>query len=368
VLHGKGLAKAQRTNYSLAGNRIDRALRNCWEKQTIGVPIGPDTSHIVAELILSGIDVELQAKFPRLEALRYLDDYEFAVESHDQAESIVAAFQELLSAVELELNETKTEVLELPTAFEYPWVSELRALPLRATPKGQRTDLVRLFDKAFEHAIKHGNHPVLRYLMGRLTGIQIQRANWKLFRDLLLQCMTVEPGTIAGALSLILANVQGGYDAGRNIVEAALNAIIIRHSSFGHGSEVAWALWGLMSLGFTITGPALDALEKIADPIVALLTLHAARLRLCQRTLIPSVWSALMKPSELYDANWLLAYEALVRGWLPPMSGRDYVRADPGFSHLQSLRVRFYNEKAIGYVRATGVPPSVGLAPVFYAD
>ncbi|KJR44222.1 hypothetical protein UF75_5394 [Desulfosporosinus sp. I2] len=44
-----------------------------------------------------------------------------------------------------------------------------------------------------------------------------------------------------------------------------------------------------------------------------------------------SIWAALMKVEELYDENWLLAYEANVKGWLPSVSGSDYVVTDPIF-------------------------------------
>jgi hypothetical protein len=43
----------------LLGNSIDRALQAMNEGQTHGIPIGPDTSLVVAELLLAAVDVAL---------------------------------------------------------------------------------------------------------------------------------------------------------------------------------------------------------------------------------------------------------------------------------------------------------------------
>jgi hypothetical protein len=50
-----------------------------------------------------------------------------------------------------------------------------------------------------------------------------------------------------------------------------------------------------------------------------------------------------MTAEGLYTANWPLAYEALVQGWLPPLDGTDYVAADGFFSSLGVNAVRFYD-------------------------
>jgi hypothetical protein len=367
ALHGKSVAKLQRGTV-LAGNRLDRALRNCRDGQTVGIPVGPDTSLLIAELILSQVDRSLHTKCPSLDAMRYVDDYEFAVDSHDHGENVIGSLQELLSDFELELNPKKTVVRELPVPFDYPWASELRTLPLRSHPNGQATDLIRIFDKAFEYTLQYPDQPVLRYVLGRLKRFRAHQRNWQLYQDLLLQCMTVESGTIFAGLSHILDHFHGGFRVRRDVIEPALNRLIVRHCTFGHGNEIAWALWGLMTLRFQIASATVSMLGKITDPTVVLLTLHASRLHLCQGPLDLTLWTSLMTPDQLYGEHWLLAYEALVRGWLPSANGRDYVKADPLFKNLASLGIKFYKERAVRRVRPTGIPPSVGLAPLFYTD
>jgi hypothetical protein len=57
--YGKENVKSNRAAYngSLA-DRIDQIVRSGNRNQTIGIPIGPDTSHIIAEIISARIDAE----------------------------------------------------------------------------------------------------------------------------------------------------------------------------------------------------------------------------------------------------------------------------------------------------------------------
>jgi hypothetical protein len=79
ALHGKAAAKANRSR-RLIGNTLDKLVREGQDRQTIGVPIGPDTSLIIAEIILSSVDEALKRK--RLKnGLRYIDDYDFGFQT-----------------------------------------------------------------------------------------------------------------------------------------------------------------------------------------------------------------------------------------------------------------------------------------------
>lgn len=53
-------------------------------------------------------------------------------------------------------------------------------------------------------------------------------------------------------------------------------------------------------------------------------------------------WQSRMATSELFEEQWLLAYGANVKGWLPSVGGGDHVAADPLFSYLKRIGVEFY--------------------------
>jgi Reverse transcriptase (RNA-dependent DNA polymerase) len=364
ALHGKAVAKRSRRDYSLFGNRLDRALRNSSAGQTIGIPIGPDTSLVVAEVILAQIDFQLTSRFPKQRMLRYVDEFEIRLGSYDEAEDAIAALQRFLIEYELELNGLKTRIEPLPARHELSWVSEIRGREIRDSLVGQATDLVALFDVAFEEAQRRPEAPVLRYLMGRLKSQKVKLPNWRLLQHLLLECITVEPATIQGAMTIVLPHLAENFGLERGAFSSTLNGILKYHAPLGHGNEVAWALWTLLTLKLKVDLEAVRALEKMTDPCVAILAMHGETLGLLEDSLDKSAWVALAVKQSLYDENWLLAYEAVMRGWLPVNPG--FIRNDRGFGLLADLDVRFYIPEAIEDPTPTGIPPSIGFGASFY--
>jgi hypothetical protein len=86
AIHGKELAKADRSS-SLYGNVLDTRVRNTQDQQTMGLPVGPDTSFVLAELIGARIDQDLQNEIPRLRGVRYVDDFHLYFDSRADAEN-----------------------------------------------------------------------------------------------------------------------------------------------------------------------------------------------------------------------------------------------------------------------------------------
>lgn len=368
VIHGKTEAKKRKFEDQLLGNRLDKRLQNCSGGQTVGIPISPDTSFAIAELILLEVDARLQTKYPRLHAIRRLDDYEFSVNSHDEAEEVLGSFQEALAYLELSLNSEKTFVSALPIPLDPVWARSIQASPFRSKANQQRRDILRLFDRAFELVHEYPNESVLRYLLGRLGHEDFHNDNWDLYQSLLFQCMTVEPGTTISGVVAVIRYVGNGGTLNEDEVQATLNRLIVQHCKFLRKNEVVWLLWALLVLQLNISSETISAVERVIDPFVALLLLHGGQLGRCDKSIDCSYWEALMSPDELYGGNWLLSYEALVRGWLPSSTNKDYVEADPRFAALKEAAVRFYDEGAVSDPKATGAPPSLGVAPLFYTD
>jgi hypothetical protein len=127
ALHGKSEAKANRSK-DLLGNRIDELLRNCQDGQTNGIPIGPDTSLALAEILLTQVDQKLSRR--KLRGLRYIDDYELVFDSESDALAALSRMEESLLEFELHLNPSKTRVFSLPQSLEDSWVAELKNMDL----------------------------------------------------------------------------------------------------------------------------------------------------------------------------------------------------------------------------------------------
>ncbi|MDP7085074.1 MAG: hypothetical protein QGH97_12035, partial [Dehalococcoidia bacterium] len=88
-------------------------------------------------------------------------------------------------------------------------------------------------------------------------------------------------------------------------------------------------------------------LEKMIDPVVALLALDAKNKNLISNQVTFSQWLANMSQAELEGNQWLFAYEVNVKGWLPLPGGTDYVLADPRFALLKQNGVHFYDDSLV---------------------
>ncbi len=253
----------------------------------------------------------------------------------------------------------------MPIPHEFPWVTEIRSLPLRNSQMSQARDVLRVFDTAFEHARLNPDEHVLRYTVGRLKNVRWDPANWPFFQHLLLQAVVAEPATLATALGYLLQGREEGLGLENDLVSEVLNGLISQHAALGHGSEAVWSLWGLLSLELPIEPNALRALEQTTDCTVVLTTLHARSLGLIPNPFDTTMWEGLMTVDELYGSNWLVSYEARVKGWLPSLRGPDHIATDPNFNWLRNLGVSFYDTSRIGPLKLTGVAPSIGVAPIF---
>ena len=123
--------------------------------------------------------------------------------------------------------------------------------------------------------------------------------------------------------------------------------MIRRAAPLNHSSEVAWSLWAALVFGLTISKTAVNEVLRMADDCSTLLLLDAAERGLTETTPRTSAVTRLLYPEVLRGPHWLLAYEALLRGWVTTPSGADYIAADPVFEFLRQYDVHFYDTAEI---------------------
>lgn len=340
ALHTKPIAKANPTNYSLIGNVLDLALRNGQDKQTIGIPIGPDTSLVIAEAILSSVDSQLIGTILK-RGFRYIDDIACGFRTIAEAEETLGLLQHLIGDLQLQLNPRKTRIVELPSELEAAWVPHLRLFTFRSSSTGaQQTDLLSYFGRAFELAASQPEEAILRYSIQRMRSVSILEKNLRLYESLLLQCLSIEPGT-APAVIGELYKYHLRMPLNRSRIIESLEQLIEDHAPLHHGSEVIWALWGGLSLGYTFQAKVVEKSLLASDPCVALCALHMQAKGLISGSMDVSTLEALMHDGELTDTQWLLAYEANIKGWLPNKGGVDFVMAHKYFGPMKLAGVSF---------------------------
>jgi hypothetical protein len=351
ALHTKPVAKARMRDLTLLGNRIDKRARECQQGQTIGIPIGPDTSLILSEIVLSSLDATIVSEIGG-NGYRLVDDYEFGFLTLAEAENGLNVLQEILYSLQLNLNTTKTRILELPAPISALWAARLSAYHLRNERSPTKTELIQFFDLAFEQAKEWPDESVLKYALS-IVGRLEDRSIWSTTEDLLLQCMMVEPASISHVLKILIDRKLKDFTLDTSRISQVLNHIIDRHVSAGNTGEVAAALWASIVLKTEINAVSALKLSKSEDSIVALLALQADSERLVHGGLDKTYWEASIGIDGMWEDRWLLLYEGVSRGWLD--AGSWMPNQDPLYKYLANNNVSFFSSNVIERERHT--PP-----------
>ena len=325
---------------------VDTAIRACQEKQSIGIPIGPDTSHIIAEIIACRIDEILKTRFSSigLKACRYYDDYYLYVSSKDEADKVLKGLQLILSEFQLEINEAKVKVRAFPFAFEDEFTTSLHSFDFKKT--NQSNSIKHYFSMLWAFAERNPQKTdwIFKYALRifEYSTIIIQNNSWKVFEDLLIKTALVEPA-ILDILTRIFITYDSYIDAdSKEKLKRLVNVTIKDHCPVKHNFEMAWALWIAKTFEIEIEEQSANDIIDTRDSVSNLILLDLIN----NSTLVkgnPKVTNIEVELKEdiLMSENWLLAYESVKKGWLTPAE-TNLLDNNLFFKILKDKNVEFY--------------------------
>lgn len=342
AIHTKPTAKNNRSD-SLYGNKLDRLLRNCQDRQTMGLPVGSDTSMILSEILLTAVDIDMNANLKDICYTRYVDDYYFFVKERSDADRILAQLSRSLKEFELELNDAKTSISELPQPVEPLWLQSLKTFRIRSTTVEQKNDLKHFFSYAFETYHHHRNKQVLYSAISHIAPVKIAEENWDIYGSFLLQSATAETILLPLVGQILVTYKSLCYELDEAKLEATFSNIISDHSITSNAFATSWSMWIAEELELTLKlGDA--TVEGLRDAISMLSFLHAHDKGNVVGNIPRSLWQPFMKAEELYGDHWMLSYEALERDWLKNRVGSDFVQKDDFFSILREQGCLFLDD------------------------
>lgn len=358
AVHTKSFAKANRGDGHY-GNLLDKNVRNSQDQQTIGIPIGPDTSLVLGELLLSRVDVALQNQFPGLSGYRFIDDYEICFARRADADTFSTVFEKTLASLELQPNPLKCSVIELPQRLDDEWVQEIAAFRPANDARLTRHDIIRYFNIVFRLIHDGQSDNTIGYAISRfeayVDAIPNDGPTVQLLQNILFQCVINYPSCVRQCCRLLLLIPFWELHIDRSSLTEALSAVIVEHAPLGHSHEVAWSVWAAMAFGVKLSDPVLQTLCKMDDPTVAVITRGAVDKGVFHGRPDETVWRSYFSADELTGENWLAAYEFEAQGWLPSRTP-GYLGSSPAFAYLNSKAVRFYQQP--GKVAASDIPKS----------
>ena len=160
-------------------NRLDQACSDMRNGETHGLLIGPHTSNLLSEIILTVVDKKLYDKGYRYS--RNIDDYDCYVDSCDQAQRFLRDLEESLREFDLSLNHKKTKVTELPVGLEKSWKHQLSDMP-KAGASGmvEYPQVNTYIDTALKLATETGDFAIINYAIKKLKGSKLSDNGKKL--------------------------------------------------------------------------------------------------------------------------------------------------------------------------------------------
>ena len=329
---------------NIYGDQIDSKQQWCQNQQTMGIPIGPDTSLIIAELIASHID-QLLAKFLKRKKIdflgyRYYDDYRLYFKTELDAQVALTELKKNLYDFELKINDKKTSIQHANNELDNEWSIQLKTFYFRPSPKDQKDDLWNFFSLAFRMANLYPEDSVLKFAINKFNFVRIEKENWDFFEALLFRLALQETSTLP-AVAKILITYKSIVD--KNNLKAFCSEIINRHFEREHDFELSWALWILLKFDIQ---PLKKTYEKIfstkcvASNLIALnLFEKNNRISNIDKSNLESLFSL----SNLNTKYWLIVYETIYKNWLTNVPS-SIIDEHFYFKKLKDNSIYFYEE------------------------
>lgn len=325
---GTSYAKQHRGR-ALWFNQLDSRLRSTKRGETQGVAVGPATSNIFAEMILSRVDDSLSKHF---RYMRYIDDYMVFCEREEQARDFIRRLSHELAAYNLHLNGGKTEVRSLPEVVESDWISEL-ALRLPPDNEVSAYDALKFLDLAVLVSKRHPEGSVLKYALTTLVRKTLSKGAVYQVLPYVLTLAFHQP-----ALLPLLENWLDESVAGRAFrYDGELQAIAKESAQLRRSDATAWCLYYLRR--YAVSVEASTANEVIAsEDCVSLLMLYQAGTPAWKSAVVNFANGLAPTDRHGLDRYWLLLYQLFRDGLVGNPCSRDAT-----FDTLNAAGVTFMN-------------------------
>lgn len=358
ALHKKSWCKKNLTKTvykQTLGNRLDIAIRKGQSNQSVGIPVGPDTSRIISEIVAVSIDSAIQQRFQlsKGQAFRQIDDWFIGFDSGGDAEKAIATLSEVCQEFEIELNNEKTRIFHAASSGESVWPEELIRFSFESRSSRQKQSLDHYFAKSFRYAHQFPDQNVLDFAIKRTRSIGIREDNWPLYEMYLLKAGRSNPVVILSIVQIFASYRKDGYPIGEQRIKKFIRDIVVKNAPLAHHAEVAWALFLAKVLRLNLPRDAAGVVARLNNSVCALLTLDLESRGLITGGLNKQLWKRSMSSMGLMSNTWLLSYEADLKGWLRG-SASGYVEGNPYFGELKSRNISFYDTKRnVTHIRRT---------------
>ena len=348
ALHGKTEIKRmpRRQLEKTNGDRLDCAIRNGQDGQSVGLPIGPYTSRIVSEIIGIAIDENLKKLgYNQDRATRLIDDWVVGADSDKSPNKIIAEFSAQCRDFGFDLNHEKTKIACPTNSLTPDWLAELWNWSQNTKQCADKEAISHFFAKAFFFAKKYPRQGVLKYAVHCADSWPVKAENWERLEGYLLVAVRNNP-SIIGSVAKTLAKSRENVNPQR--IKGLIHDLILDSANLDNHFEISWALSLAKEFELRIDDNAAQCVCQTDNSVCTLLLLDLFAQRLVKISSDDLYkWCARLNSDSMKSSRWLLAYEATMQEWLLPLNDESSKELFDNlyFEALRSNDVFFYNKE-----------------------
>ena len=328
---------------NIYGDDIDDRLMWCQNQQTMGIPIGPDTSFIIAEIIACHLDKHLEKKLKskKIDFLgyRYYDDYALYFNSELDAQIGLSELKKILNDSELKINDEKTVISRTQNELEKPWALAIKSFYFRPSENDQKDDIWNYFSISFRYAQENPKDSVLKLALNKFNFVRIEEENWNYFESLLFRLGLIETSSLNKIAKLLITYKK--LVSKKRLKEFCFE-IIKRNYENQHDFELTWSLWILNEFKIQPTKEIYEMVFKSKSVTATIIGLDLFQQNNRIKKFDFSTIIELITTENLNNKEWLLAYETVYKDWIPALS-KSIIRDHFFFNILESRNVHFYD-------------------------
>ena len=273
--------------------------------ETHSLIIGPHSSNVISEIILSAVDRKLVGNW---EYIRCIDDYSCYVENEEDASRFLIELAKELRYYDLQLNYKKTTIERLPVVFSSHWSRKLCDKRSNYGSILKYSDVRSYIDNALELMKENqDNSAILKYAIKVLSNQNMTENAKTLCRKEFLHLALVYPYLIP----LLEDYVIKPYNV--KIEELEKFASIAYKNGFrdGNHEEAYFGLYFAWKYGFTIANIETEEILKTDNCILKLLGMLYCKENTNEYKKYKKHARYLLNKTSEMDRNWVFIYETL---------------------------------------------------------
>jgi hypothetical protein len=348
AVHGKAESKSDRnpTSSRIYFNELDLIVRQGQDGQTIGIPVGPDASRYIAEVVAAGIDREFQRRcgVGDVAIVRHVDDVWIGADTHTEAERLLWCYREALREYELDINESKTRIYSDGFQFADSWPAEIgnRLDAALAGQENRRNERLRAaLEHAFALAAAERDDGILRYAIRYLDRPTVADWDiWPTFEPFLMRAAVHFGHTLDFIVKILVwrSIVHGDLDPSW---EPTLLSALDRHSRLGNDSEVCWILYAALRIQIAIPDPLGENVIRYCGALSSVAMLNVVDAGLANPSLFQAAHESVVADTAS-GPLWPLFLEWVSRGW-PGYEAVSAVASNELIEEMAAARVVLFD-------------------------